>query len=210
MKTFKNIIFTVTGMFLFLACDVNEAVQNLPEGTQLLENNTDITAMHSRVGVPFKAWFFTEGTALGEDGRCIDPALLNTQEGDGKGTHLGRFTTTITFCMDLSDVMDEDGQLTEGESLPYGEPFGHSAGTFIAANGDELYFTVSGAVVPSEDPEFDFQFMDPFEFTGGNGRFESATGGGVTNSFVTAGVGTGHEWTGTLFLLKGHSAGLGN
>lgn len=43
--------------------------------------------------------------------------------------------------MDLSDLFD-DGQLTEGESLPYGVSQGHSSGTFIAANGDELYFTV--------------------------------------------------------------------
>lgn len=44
--------------------------------------------------------------------------------------------------------------------------------------------------------------MDPIVFTGGTGRFEGAKGGGLTNSFVTLGDGTDHEFTGALVLPK--------
>ena len=71
------------------------------------------------VAKPFEARFFTAGEGLAPDPACGDPPrFLNTQVGEGTATHLGRFSVRITFCMDVTDVLD-DGQLTEGESLPY-------------------------------------------------------------------------------------------
>ena len=46
-----------------------------------------------------------------------------------------------------------DGQLTAGESSPYTD--GQS--TFTAADGDELWITGEGAIVPSENPDYDSQ-----------------------------------------------------
>ena len=150
------------------------------------------------VTVPFEAVFPTFGGIVQGDTTCAAPYFLNLQEGTGQGTHLGEFSTSMTFCIDPTDIQD-DGQLLAGESLPY-----HSGvGTFTAANGDVLTFTIAGAVLPSDADGYNFEFADPFEFTGGTGRFEGATGGGETDSYVVAGVRTDHVWSGTLTLPRG-------
>jgi hypothetical protein len=110
---------------------------------------------------------------------------------------MGHTSMSGTFCNDLSDLLD-DGQLTEGESLPYFD----GVGTFTAANGDELYFATSGAVLPSPHPDFTFEFHDTFSITGGTGRFEGASGGGTVDGFNAQGVNY-HDWQGTLTFQPG-------
>lgn len=148
------------------------------------------------VTVPFKASFFTGGAVPEHDcgGPPINPIL---QIGDGQATHLGKFSTRITFC---ADVTDAPGGLEEGESIPYVD----GVGTFTAANGDVLRFTIEGTILPSDHPDFDFEFADPFEFTGGTGRFTGASGGGITESFVDFEADrTEHYWSGELILHPG-------
>jgi hypothetical protein len=148
------------------------------------------------VTVPFKASFFTEGADPKHDCSGPHPAPV-LQVGDGQATHLGKFSTRITFCADPTDV---PGGLEEGESIPYVD----GVGTFTAANGDMLRFTIAGEILPSDHPDFDFEFADPFEFTGGTGRFTGASGGGVTESFVDFQADrTEHYWSGELILHPG-------
>ncbi len=146
------------------------------------------------VTVPFSARFYTDIAGFVQDD-CGPGIGLNTQQGEGKATHLGKFTTTMTFCFNTNPPP------AFGEY--YGIP-GPENGRFVAANGDELWFTIpSGRVVPFvvPDPVYWAFFKDPFVFTGGTGRFVGATGGGHTNSLVEiARVRTDHEWTGTLTL----------
>jgi hypothetical protein len=98
--------------------------------------------------------------------------------------------------VDVTDVLD-DANLTAGESLPYDNGFG----ILTAANGDVLYLEISGAVLPTDHPNYDFEFKDPFHFTGGTGRFAGASGEGMTDSFVDRSDDrTDHEWIGTLVL----------
>jgi hypothetical protein len=155
-----------------------------------------------QVTVPFTSHFFTDQMSLVPDPVCgAPPRLLNTQVGMGEATHLGRFSIRITFCLDATDLLD-DGQLTEGESAPYDG----GVGVLTAANGDELHITVAGAVVPSDHPDFDFEFDDPYTITGGTGRFAGATGSGTTNSLVSRAMQptrTTHNWTGSLTLMPG-------
>jgi hypothetical protein len=165
------------------------------------ETAVAMARVNGAVATPFKAAFFTGLAApLAPHESCGDPPrLFNIQEGFGEATKLGRFSIRITFCIDATDILD-DGRLTEGESLPYD----NGAGTLIAANGDELHITISGAVLPSDHPDFDFEFMDPFQISGGSGRFEGATGNGMTNSLVDfQAARTQHKWSGTLVLPRG-------
>ncbi|HSG47138.1 MAG TPA: hypothetical protein VLA43_04890 [Longimicrobiales bacterium] len=153
-----------------------------------------------QVDLPFRARMYTGLVSLAPDPSCGDPPFfLNTQAGEGEVTHLGRVTVTFTFCVDASDLLD-DGRLTEGESLPYHD----GVGILVAANGDELHVGIAGAVLPSTDPAYDFQFQDAFTFTGGTGRFQGAEGGGMTDSWVTQATNiTDHDLRGRLVLMPG-------
>lgn len=150
--------------------------------------------------VPFKAKFYTlrDYSNSGEGFCTEDPYLsFNYQVGEGIGTHLGKFTTTISFC-----GRDQTPNYKNGQ------------GVFVAANGDELYFLVPspgeiGRVNPFEHPLYEGQFQDAFTFSGGTGRFEGASGVGVTNSLVDLLDDEGnfipehqtdHEWIGTLII----------
>ncbi|MDX1675978.1 MAG: hypothetical protein R3314_14380 [Longimicrobiales bacterium] len=152
------------------------------------------------VRTPFRAMAFTDLVSLAPDPACGDPPhFLNTQAGEGEATLLGRFTVVFTFCVDATDLLD-DGALTAGESVPYWD----GVGTLTAANGDVLYLSISGAVLPSDHPDFDFQFQDPFVFTGGTGRFADAGGEGMTDSFVVQSTNrTYHSWSGWLAVRPG-------
>jgi hypothetical protein len=160
------------------------------------------------VAKPFEARFESTGTNTPDDdcGTGAPPHFLNTQEGEGEGTGLGKMTFHAQFCQDGTDLLDADGNfdgiLTAGESVPW-----HSTGymIFTAANGDELWTSGGGKIVPSDKPGYVFEFSDPFEFEGGTGRFEGASGSGVTASYVPPAPGpVEHYWSGMLVLPKGN------
>jgi len=188
---------------ILVACEdsyiVNESFESDPAAKSTLGRNNVIVAK------PFKADLFTDLAGLTEDPSCEggnpnDPFFLNTQVGEGESTQLGRFTVHITFCVDVTDL--SDGVLDPGESLPYK----NGVGTMTAANGDELMFTISGEVLPSDKPGFDFEFFDTFVFSGGTGRFTNASGSGETSSFVdftSVPSRTQHDWRGVLRLVPG-------
>ncbi len=187
----------------FAACDATAPVSAPEEAVPSLELSSTESWGHARrgrrVARPFKARAFTLLESLAPDPRCgAPPRFLNVQVGEGRGTHLGRFDIRFEFCVDATDLLD-DGQLTEGESLPYD----NGTGTIVAANGDELYLVIEGAVVPSAHPDYDFEFRDPFEFVGGTGRFAEAGGAGTTESYVEQATDrTDHRLMGRLVLKK--------
>lgn len=182
------------------ACDGPTSPEPVQESAAVAQMGR-VGAAPLAVAVPFRARAFTLLESLAPDPSCgAPPRFLNRQAGEGRAAHLGRFTVTFTFCVDATDLLD-DGMLTEGESLPYD----NGIGMLVAANGDELYLSIEGAVLPSDDPEYDFEFRDAFEFTGGTGRFESAEGGGMTDSFVSQATDrTDHHWSGTLIMKPAH------
>lgn len=156
--------------------------------------------------IPFKAKFSTFRQEDKESMVSCDPNSVlpgpNYQEGGGNATHLGKFKTVITFCAGANGI------------------YGNGSGYLEAANGDRLFIEIeSGQVIvqiPPVDPFYDAYFKDPFQFVGGTGRFEGATGGGMTNSLVDLwndefpfpgpiieGHRTDHEFTGTLILPNG-------
>ena len=107
-------------------------------------------------------------------------------------------TTTMVFCADGGPV----------------GPYGDGTGTFVAANGDELYFDLDfGEIIENTGdnaPYYPTRFNDEVLFTGGTGRFEEASGSFMTNAFVHFDDPTDPDdmWhtdffsTGTLILVK--------
>jgi hypothetical protein len=83
--------------------------------------------------------------------------ILEDGTGGGIATHLGRFTLTWKFTVNLAD--------------------GTGSGTvhYIAANGDEIFITAVGKAVPASQPGF-FLITESETITGGTGRFANAQG----------------------------------
>ncbi len=135
----------------------------------------------------FEATFMTTLVSFEENSGCTAPMnFLNTQQGDGTATQIGDFTTQITFCVNPSTFQYENAQ-----------------GSFVAKNGDELFISGGGQVLPSDEPGYDLEFKDPFTITGGTGQFAGASGSGMTASYVNMTTGqTDHVWTGTITLIK--------
>ena len=200
MKLFKILLLTPLTIGLIWSCSTNNdeiiSSSDLKSQPVMKTSNPKVEA----VTIPFKAHFYTKRN-YSEDGvgYCTEDPFLafNYQVGEGEATHLGHFTTTMQFCA-------------------AGFDYKNGIGTFVAANGDELYIAVPsegfiGHILAYDDSLYELQFQDPFTFTGGTGRFEGATGGGMTNSFVDLFDNEGnfipehqtdHEFIGTLVLPK--------
>jgi hypothetical protein len=134
----------------------------------------------------FVATFFTNLVSIGEDSvSCAPPrTFLNVQEGSGSEATVGNFDTRMTFCVDVTTF-----------------EYGDTDAVMTAENGDKLYLDVSGQIFPTTKPAYDLEFKDPFTIIGGTGKFENATGSGMTESYVNQTTGrTDHVWTGTITL----------
>jgi hypothetical protein len=102
-------------------------------------------------------------------------------EGEGNGTHLGRFTINLSQCD------GPNGTLVDGR------------GTFVAANGDLLDFTYTGVLTGFVFPDLGFESQ--VTFTGGTGRFLTASGSAVARGSVDVTTGTGPTvWEGTISI----------
>ncbi len=136
----------------------------------------------------FEANFFTDLFSLAEDSiNCGSPrTFLNVQIGSGSETTVGNFDVRMSFCVDVT-------------TFEYDE----ALGVLTATNGDELYLDASGQVVPTTKEGYDLEFKDPFIIIGGTGKFEGATGDGMTESYVNMTTGrTDHVWKGMITLKK--------
>ena len=194
MKLFMKTGIAFIAMLFMLSC-TNTADDTTTDFDLDNIESKNFNAKNQAVTVPFKSSFYTEQEGdLDPEGCEGDGIVLNTQVGGGNGTHIGKFTAQMDFCMNINEGPD------------FAAYWGGD-GVFIAANGDELYITVSGQVLmygegEEHDPFYVAYFDDEFEFVGGTGRFVGATGGGMTNSFTNF-AHTDHNWTGTLTLLPG-------
>ena len=198
MKNLKLIGIVLLVTALFMACEMT--TKEIKPGNDLVSVENDRLGSSENPGdkmvmVPFKSKFYTEQEGDLDFEACKgDFIALNTQVGGGNATHLGKFTARMTFCMNFDESDPDNFAMYWGVD-----------GAFIAANGDELWFTVSGQVIlypEGFDPFYLAYFDDEFIFLGGTGRFEGATGSGKTNSFTNF-AHTDHNWTGTLILIKG-------
>jgi hypothetical protein len=190
MKTLLKFMLVLACISLFVTCQKSDQIlDDLSDGT--LKKAQPIT-----VSVPFKAnltvWDHSDYT----DRSCGDPPVfLLTMEGFGTSTHLGRLTTKMTFCCDVSTGIYHNTDIV-----------------FVSANGDELYCQIPiGYIIPNEGENSEYytdRFNDPIIFNGGTGRFEGAKGDALTNAFVHYPVDENDVWhtdffsEGTLVMVK--------
>ena len=202
MKTLKILFIAFMGVALMTACEKSNDVEDLQQSettVEILGNDDAGLNFRGKKGKPFKANFHTIRTYIVDPNYCTEAPFLdyNYQAGEGNATHLGKFSTTMYFCSDPSNI-------------PFKVDYKNGEGVFVAANGDELYIKIPiGVVLPYNHPVYELQFHDEFIFCGGTGRFEGATGGGVTESYVDLlddegnlipDHRTDHKWTGALIL----------
>jgi hypothetical protein len=118
--------------------------------------------------VPFKATF-TGSSTSGPGAPC---AVRSDIVGEGHATHLGNFTTVQHHCF---DPLDPTFAFTEGFY------------TFTGANGDTIFGTYHGHLVPIDGPVF--AIVGEFTIEGGTGRFVGATGGGPASGTLNVATG---------------------
>lgn len=194
MKNFVRLFFLVLSMSLFFSCSNNSntdliEADIIKKGFSIDENG------NKTVTLPFKADFFGTyvGILLGDEAECdVQYHCRVFVDIVGNATHLGKMTGGFEFC-----ACGPDGT------------YDASTSKFIAANGDILYVSVQGRVVPGrEDDHPDHvvsYWRDPFVILGGTGKFEGASGGGMSddyNSSLHPGN-TQHNWVGNITLIVG-------
>lgn len=86
-------------------------------------------------------------------------------------SHLGR--TKVEAVQQLIFLVDSSGQPVLVNGQPVVTEL-RNCSTLTAANGDELFHTTMGEVAPGDPGEV--TFGGPIIFTGGTGRFSSASG----------------------------------
>lgn len=193
MKTLTKLFLLVAISGLLVSCEKSDHFWD----DDPLDNTEKGSPVESvMVTIPLKCDFTVWDHSDWTDTRCGGlPVLYAIMIGEGKMSHLGTMTTSMTFCMNI-----ETGEYYDAEC------------TFVAANGDELYGVIPlGYCVPNEGDNSDYyqgKFDDPLYFTGGTGRFEGATGEVTTNAWIHDPTPDDEVWhtdffsTGTLILVK--------
>jgi hypothetical protein len=138
---------SLAALGLHIGCDQTSSVA--PSG-----------ASHAAVPLPWKESYQASGT-ITADARCPAPLLLESYQGGGTATHVGKYTIVNSHCLNPGT-----GALTNGSFVK------------TAANGDQLFGTYVGSasVIQPPSPIAIFSVSGTVTFTGGTGRFTGATG----------------------------------
>ena len=98
----------------------------------------------------------------------------------GNATHLGHFSEKLDYVLAYDFV--------------------HFSGTatFTAANGDEIFATFYGSIPGFSSGIFPTPYSSTFTITGGTGRFQNASGGGVITGQDFGNGLFNAAWIGTL------------
>jgi hypothetical protein len=187
METLKRILLFMTGICLIIACSKSDQFW----GDEPLGNT-----MKGGHGQPIAVTVPFEINAVGNyTSREIDPTCGPNYkkriivDGSGTGTHLGNFIIHFDFC-----------------NGPNG--YGNTVAYIVAANGDILYVSCKGKVLLGrleDHPEYVISYWrDPFVILGGTGRFEGASGSGMTDDYNSSeDPYSHHHWRGTITMVKG-------
>lgn len=178
METIKRLLLLTTCISLLITCTPYDIFRD-----------DDYVTVTIPLEADFSVWNHTDWT----DNRCGDyPNFFFTVEGDGQILNLGNITTRMTFCVNIDTGYYYD-----------------TVGSFVFDNGDKLFYEIpKGQIMPNEGDDSNYYqsiFDDLMIFTGGTGRFESASGDAMSNAFVHWGP---DEWRtdffseGTLMIIQ--------
>ncbi len=199
MKIFKLLLFLIACIFMLSTCTKSDIFLD-NESLSTLDDAALTTLKKSKdkpvyVTVPFKAEFLGDYIHAGPDleeltglePKCEFARVIVDFEGNG--THLGKFTGNFDFCVGP-------------------EGYGQTDAYMVAANGDILFVSIEGQVIPGrldDHPEYVVSYWrDPFVILGGTGRFEGASGGGTSDDFNSSqDSNSHHSWNGTIKMKKG-------
>jgi hypothetical protein len=133
---------------------------------------TSVVAKGQERPVPFRAAYSAIQGVTVDPLRC--PVLTVQAVGGGQAAHLGQFTSVQTHCVN-----------PEGS-----DPLSFTDGfyTFTAANGDTIFGSYSGRLIPTETPGV-FSLDGHFTVAAGTGRFEDASGSGSASGLVNLATG---------------------
>jgi hypothetical protein len=189
MKRFLKFFFMITVFSLVIGC-TNTDDSEFDNATLSKKNSEEMVTLG--FNLVFTGTYEYQGP---DEAKCgAFPPLVNVINiGEGTGTHFGKVTSHFDFCVDVTDSS---------------YPNGFEAAYFEDENGDKLYVYVEGFVlggrVPGMPSYATSYFKDPFEIIGGTGRFEGATGYGMTNDYNSANDPySHHHWKGKITLKKG-------
>lgn len=141
----------------------------------------------------FKVDFLGEYMSVieGAESECDSPYYCGiVVDFKGTGTHLEEFAGTFEFC-----ACGPDGEYAPTKSY------------MVSADGDTLIVSCAGKVVGGklpDHPEYvNSYWKDPFIILGGTGRFEGATGSGMTDDYNSnEDANSHHHWEGTITMKK--------
>ena len=112
------------------------------------------------------------------------PTMFVDTTGTGKATHLGRFTVTWEFTVNLLNGA------------------GIGSAHFIAANGDSVFTESLGQGDPTETPGVN-RVVEMHTITGGTGRFAGAAGSFTLQRLVSLATGiTAGSFNGSIVIHK--------
>ena len=112
------------------------------------------------------------------------PTMFVDTTGTGNATHLGRFTVTWEFTVNLLNGA------------------GIGSAHFIAANGDSVFTESLGQGDPTETPGIN-RVVETHTITGGTGRFAGATESFILERLVSSVTGiTAGSFNGTILIHK--------
>jgi hypothetical protein len=176
MKNLKWLACIAVAAALLAGCSKTEVAPNIGEDDTMV----------------FSADFLGNYTYAGPNAeRCGSfPYIQIVVDGEGTGPQLENFTVHIDFCYDVVTGYYSD-----------------TRAFMTAANGDILFVSCEGQVFDGrleDHPEYVTSFFrDPFVILGGTGRYEGASGSGMTNDYNSSKDDySHHHWEGTITLPK--------
>ena len=190
MKTLKNLLLFIMSMSLLIACSKTDSFPDNESPGKTLKKGHSGPVL---VTLPFVMKGTGEYISALPDAECgydpdSNPYMYRIiVDFTGTCTHLGKVTTTFNFCCDVVTGV-----------------YGPTVFALVAANKDTLYLSSGGQVMDGRLDDHPSYWRDPFVILGGTGRFEGATGGGMTDDYNSSeDPYSHHNWKGTITLVKG-------